>query len=65
MISVRDYAKSVGFTVVGKLKRMPDKYYGMDNEHHYPWYIDEAGNEYLMDDRSRQYCIITAEGHVI
>ncbi len=65
MISVRDYAKAVGFTVVGKLKRMPDKYYGMDNKHHYPWYIDEAGNEYLIDNKSDQHCIITAEGHVI
>lgn len=65
-MKARDYAKSVGFTVVGKLRRMPDKYYGMDNEHHYPWYMDEAGNEYLMKDNGVSCgCIVTADGKII
>jgi len=50
----------------GKLRRMPDKYYGMDNEHHYPWYMDEANNEYLMDDNGSVCgCIVTADGKII
>ncbi len=64
-MTVREFAKSKGFTVVGKLRRMPDKYYGMDNRH-YPWYMDEANNEYLMDDDGVSCgCIVTADGGVI
>ena len=44
-MTVREYAKSVGFEIAGKLKRLPDVYYGMDDSHHYPLWIDEAGNE--------------------
>ena len=65
-ISARDYAKSVGFAVVGKLRRMPDKYYGMDNKHHYPCYMDEANNEYHMGDNGVCCgCIVTADGKII
>ena len=50
-MNVREYAKSVGFTVVGKLRRMPDVHYGMDDNRKYPVWIDEAGNEgYLRFD---------------
>lgn len=34
-MTVREYAKSVGFEVVGKLKRLPDVHYGIDDKHHY------------------------------
>jgi urate oxidase len=65
-MSIREYAKSVGFEVVGKLKRLPDVYYGMDNKHHYPLWIDEAGNEYCGSNGGCDcYCIITADGGVI
>lgn len=33
-MNVRKAAEKWGFPPVGKLKRMPDKYYGMDNDHH-------------------------------
>ena len=50
----------------GKLKRLPDVYYGMDDSHHYPLWIDEAGNEYRGSySRDGCYCIITADGGVI
>lgn len=62
----RAYADSVGFPVSGKLRRMPNKHYGMDDKHSYPWYIDEAGNEYLLeDDGSACTCIVTADGGII
>ena len=65
-MSIRQYAKIVGFEVVGKLKRLPDVYYGMDDKHHYPLWIDEAGNEYCgSNGRCDCYCIITADGGII
>lgn len=65
-MSIREYAKSVGFEIVGKLKRLPDVYYGMDNKNHYPLWIDEAGNEYCgSNGKCDCYCIITADGGVI
>lgn len=66
-MSIRDYAKSVGFEVVGKLKRLPDAHYGIDNEHTYPLWIDEAGNQYCGSyaKKGGLYCIITADGAVI
>ena len=64
-MTVREYAKSIGFDVVGKLKRLPDIYYGMDNKHHYPMWIDDAGTEYCGDYRKKDcYCIITVDGGV-
>lgn len=65
-MTVREYAKSVGFEIAGKLKRLPDVYYGMDDSHHYPLWVDEAGNEYRGSySRDGCYCIITADGGVI
>lgn len=64
-MTVREYAKSVGFEIVGKLKRMPDVYYGMDNNHHYPLWVDEDGNEYCGDYKHELFCIITSDGAVI
>lgn len=64
-MNCREYARANGFEIVGKLKRMPDKYYGVQNSH-YPWFIDEAGNEYDMSDDGRGcVCIVTADGGVI
>lgn len=65
-MTIREYAKSIGFEVVGKLKRLPDVYYGMGNNNHYPLWIDEAGNEYCGGySKDDGYCIITADGSVI
>ena len=65
-MTVREYAKAVGFEVVGRLRRLPDAYCGMDDKRHYPLWIDEAGNEYCGGYRPNEgYCIITADGGVI
>lgn len=65
-MTAREYAKLRGFEVIGKLKRMPDIYYGMDDKHHYPWWIDEAGNEYLGSYTGEGVtCIVTKDGGVI
>lgn len=65
-MTVREYAKSVGFEVVGKLKRLPDVHFGMDDRRKYPVWIDEAGNEYCGSyAKGGCYCIITADGGVI
>lgn len=65
-MTVREYAKLKGFEIVGKLTRLPDIYYGLDNKHHYPIWIDEAGNEFCGSySKDGGYCIITADGGVI
>lgn len=65
-MTVREYAKLMRFEVVGKLKRLPDVYYGVENKSHYPLWIDEAGNEYCGSyNKDDCYCIITADGGVI
>lgn len=65
-MTVREYAKSVGFEVVGKLKRLPDVHYGMDDKRKYPLWIDEAGNEHCGSyAEGGCFCIITADGGVI
>ena len=64
-MTAREYAKAVGHKVVGKLKRMPKQHYGMDGKHSYPVRIDEAGNQYLIDNKAEQFSIVRAEGGVI
>lgn len=65
-MTVREYAKSVGFTVVGNLRRMPDVHYGMDDNRKYPVWIDEDGNEYCGSySKDGCFCIITSDGNVI
>lgn len=65
-MTIREYAKNIGFEVVGKLKRLPDVHYGMGNSNNYPLWIDEAGNEYCGSySKNDSYCIITADGGVI
>ena len=65
-MTIREYAKNIGFEVVGKLKRLPDVHYGMGNSNNYPLWIDEAGNEYCGSySKDDSCCIITADGGVI
>ena len=62
-MKIRDYAKAVGFQIVGKLTRFhKGETYGADNRKQKA-YIDEAGNEYYMDKHSA--CIVTADGRII
>lgn len=61
-MSIREYAKIVGFEVVGKLKRLKNANdrYGKG----YPLWVDEAGNEYW-GNSEEGFCIITTDGGVI
>lgn len=60
-MTVREYAKAMNFEVAGKLKRVKDGHFGIDG--HYPIWIDEAGNEYLIGKHNM--CIVTVDGGVI
>lgn len=66
-MTVREYAKSVGFEVVGKLTRHPENEYGIDYFGEKYWigksYMDEADNEYIVGKRG--ICIVTADGGVV
>lgn len=58
-------AKTFDHTVTGKLKRLKDVEYGLDDSR-YPLYIDEGGNEYLMSgDGKTLVCIVLANGGVM
>lgn len=63
-VPARELAKILGFTVVGKLRRLPDGKYGMG--YHAPLYIDEGGNEYHLGKRDDVCCgcIVDAEGRI-
>ena len=62
-MTIRQYAKRVGFRIVGKLRRRSTE--------HKPklqreiFWIDEAGNEYYRAPDGESCCIVTAEGGVI
>lgn len=62
-MTIRRYAESVGFKVVGKLKRLPDVEYGFGSK--YPVWEDEAGNCYMGSYKNYDYCIVTADGGVL
>ena len=62
-MTIREYAKAVGFEIVGKLSRFPKgETYGLDNRKQRA-YIDEAGNEYYIDKGGA--CIVTTDGKII
>lgn len=64
-MSIREYAESVGFKIIGKLRRMPDKFYGLQYSR-CKWYMDDAGNEYYPGDIGTSLCcIVTADGRII
>ena len=62
-MTVREYAKSVSFKIVGKLSRFPKgEVYGRQARKQRA-YIDEAGNEYYIAKGSA--CIVTIDGKII
>ena len=63
-MTVREYAKIKNFKIVGKLKRIKDKYYGVCNNH-YSVYLDEAKNEYCVDKKAGCFCIVTFDGGIL
>jgi len=62
-MTIREYAKSVGFEIVGKLTRKVEPY-GIDRKQRV--YIDEAGNKYYPDNGDAcGFCIVTVDGKII
>lgn len=64
-ISPKELARILGFTIVGKLRRLPDTRYGVGGRD--PLWIDEAGNEYHCGRRDDVCpgCVVTKDGGVI
>lgn len=58
-MKIRDFAKSVNFKVVGKIIYIGKR--GLSTR----VYIDEAKNEYQLDEVLGTICIVTADGNVI
>lgn len=70
-MTIRQYAKSINFPIVGKLSRRINSRIGWDNVHDHatveniPYWIDEAGNEFMRGESRENWIIITADGGVI
>jgi len=62
-MTIRQYAKRVGFEIVGKLRPMSASY--KPEKMHEVFWTDEAGNEYYRSHDGKSACIVTAEGAVI
>lgn len=63
-MTIREYAKRVGFRIVGKLRRCSTTVQSAITVREIFW-IDEAGNEYYRSPDGESCCIVTAEGGVI
>lgn len=68
-MNIREIAKEKGNPVVGKLRRIHDyvDYSSFDNEEvgRSRVWIDDAGNEYWIDVKRGDLCIVTFDGGVI
>lgn len=72
-MTIREYANSCGFEIAGKLTKCFETVYLSDGTTiRTPYWVDEAGNEYLPDTRRgagrpdfSAWCIVTADGGVI
>ena len=62
-MTIRQYAKSAGFKIVGKLRRMSARHNSKLIRE--VFWIDEAGNEYYRAPDGESCCIVTADGGVI
>lgn len=67
-MTIREYAKSIGHEVVGKLTRRSefewyDDGFGGRKHEKFKFYVDEAGNEYYHDEKG--ICIVTTDGNCI
>lgn len=63
-MTIRQYAKRVGFRIVGKLCRRSTTVQSAIPVREIYW-TDEAGNEYYRSPDGESCCIVTAEGGVI
>ena len=61
-MTCREYAKQAGFTVVGKLRRVPVAEHNKDIIA--AVYLDENENEYWTT-KAGCWCIVTADGGVL
>lgn len=61
--TIREFAASVNFQVIGKLRRVAGTK-NLDGVKASPYWLDEAGNEYMGNARNG-FCIITADGAVL
>jgi hypothetical protein len=67
-MTIRQFAKSVGHEVVGKLTRHPELEQLSEDDNkdrRYRFYLDEAGNEYWVDTKNHGVSITTADGGVM
>lgn len=67
-MTIRQFAKSVGHEVVGKLTRHPEleMFNEEDNKNRrYRCYLDEEGNEYWVDTKKHGVSITTVDGGII
>ena len=70
-MTIRQYAKSINFPIVGKLSRRVKSRISWNIVHDHatveniPYWIDEAGNEFMRGDSGENWTIVTAEGGVI
>ena len=68
-MKIREYAKSVGFEIVGNLTRRPeweyttDDFTGKKKHSGFRHYSDEGGNEYISGEGG--VCIVTADDDLI
>ena len=62
-MTIRQYAKSVGFKIVGKLRRISSACKPLWKREIF--WIDDAGNEYYRSPDGESCCIVTVEGGVI
>ena len=70
-MTIRQYAKSINFPIIGKLSRRVNSRIGWDIVHNHatveniPYWIDEAGNEFMRAESGENWVIITADGGII
>lgn len=69
-MTIREFAKSRDFEIVGKLKRDLHGEYeigadGVKRHTGFKCYLDEAGNEYYIGGKAGTCCIVTADGAVL
>ena len=60
--TIREFAASISFQIVGKLKRVAGNT-TLDGTKTQPYWLDEAGNEYMGNARDG-FCIIDTDGAV-
>lgn len=58
-MTIRQFAKSKGFNIVGKLTRKAE----WEQDKNERWYMDGSGNEYCKSEKG--FAIVTVDGEII